>query len=311
MTSHIESTVNLTDLAAKSTAKEFLELISRVSSRLATENGVVGTLLITGRLIEVPAIEEAIIIGDLHGDLKSLVHILDDSNFLDKIKNRDILLIFLGDYGDRGIKSTEVYYIVLKLKEMFPENVILMRGNHEGPPDLLVYPHDLPIHLENRFGAKGSVVYLKLRELFNHLYTGLIIKDRFVLLHGGVPSQAISVDDIAFAHKQHPRTTHLEEILWSDPWKGLKGTITSPRGAGRLFGENITNKVLRMLNVNGLIRGHQSCLNGYKTDHNQKVLTLFSRKGAPYYNSQGAYLYMNCSTKLEKIQQLLSSIHKF
>ncbi len=312
MTSHIDSIMILAKLATKSTAKENLELIKRVSTRLTTENGMVGNLLVTGRLIEAPTVGEAIIIGDLHGDLKSLIHIIDESNFLDKMKNReDVLLIFLGDYGDRGIRSPEVYYVVLKLKEMYPENVILMRGNHEGPSDLLVYPHDLPFQLEIRFGTKSSEAYFKLRELFNHFYTGLIIRDRYVLLHGGVPSLATTIDDIAFAHVQHPRACHLEEILWSDPWKGLMGTIASPRGAGRLFGEDITNKFLKMLNVKGLIRGHQSCPYGYKTDHNQKVLTLFSRKGAPYNNIQGAYLHINRSTKLEKPPQLLRNIHKF
>ncbi len=312
MTSHIESASILAELATKSTFEEFLRLIRHVSSQLATENGRVGTLLVTGRLVEAPVAGEAIIVGDLHGDLKSLVHIIEESNFLDKMKKReDVLLIFLGDYGDRGIKSPEVYYFVLKLKEMFPENVILMRGNHEGPPDLPASPHDLPTYLENRFGKKGSEAYLKLRELFNHLYNGVIITDRCVLLHGGAPSQAATVTDIAFAHEKHPRERHLEEILWSDPWQGIKGTIASPRGAGRLFGEDVTDRLLRMLNVKVVIRGHQSCPEGYKTDHNQKVLTLFSRKGAPYTNSQGAYLHVDISQKLKTPKQLLQGIHKF
>ena len=312
MTSHIDSAAILAELATKSTAKEFLKLIRQVTTRLATENRMVGTLMVTGRLVEAPATGEAIIIGDLHGDLKSLIHILDESNFLGQMKNKeDVLLIFLGDYGDRGIKSPEVYYVVLKLKEMFPENVILMRGNHEGPPDLLVYPHDLPTHLENKFGIKGLEAYLKLRELFNHLHTGVIIKDRYVLFHGGMPSLATTVNDIAFAHVQHPRARHLEEILWSDPWNKIKGTIASPRGAGRLFGEDVTNKLLRLLNVKALIRGHQSCTEGYKTDHNQKVLTLFSRKGAPYTNIQGAYLHIDLSTTVENPHQLLGGIRKF
>ena len=312
MTPHIESAAILSELATKSTAEEFLKLIVKVNTRLATENRIVGTLLITGRLVEAPASGEVIIIGDLHGDLKSLVHILDESNFLEKMQNReDVLLIFLGDYGDRGIKSPEVYYIVLKLKQLFPENVILMRGNHEGPPDLLAYPHHLPAHLENKFGIKSSEAYSKLRELFNYLYTGVIIKDRYILFHGGVPSLATTIDDIAFAHLQHPRTLHLEEILWSDPWNKIKGTIASPRGAGRLFGEDVTNKLLRLLKVKMLIRGHQSCPEGYKTDHNGKVLTLFSRKGTPYPNIQGAYLHIDRSTKVEKNQQLLRSIRKF
>ena len=312
MASHVGSASILAEMATESTVEEFLGLVRKVSRELVTEDGMVGRLKITGRLVEVPPVGEAIIVGDLHGDLKSLVHILDESKFLSKAKSgSDVLLVFLGDYGDRGAYSPEVYYVVLKLKETFPERVILMRGNHEGPPDLLASPHDLPIQMKNKFKEKGSEAYLKLRELYNHLYTGVIIKDRIVLLHGGAPSQATSINDIAYAHKKHPRERHLEEILWNDPWKGIKGTIASPRGAGRLFGEDITNKLLTMLNVKALIRGHQSCPDGYKSIHGGHVLTLFSRKGAPYNNRYGAYLRLDISQKMKTPKQLLQGIHKF
>jgi len=312
MASHVGSASLLAELATESNVEEFLGLVRKVSRRLATEDGRVGNLKISGRLVEVPPVGEAIIVGDLHGDLKSLVHILDESKFLGKAKSgSDVLLVFLGDYGDRGSHSPEVYYLVLKLKEMFPERVILMRGNHEGPPDLLASPHDLPIQMKNKFKEKGSEAYLKLRELYTHLYTGVIIKDRVVLLHGGAPSQATSINDIAYAHETHPRERHLEEILWNDPWKGIKGTIASPRGAGRLFGEDITNKLLTMLNVKALIRGHQSCPDGYKSIHGGRVLTLFSRKGAPYNNRYGAYLHLDISQKMKTPNQLLQGIHKF
>jgi len=312
MVSNVESASILAELATKASVEEFLRLVGNVSRRLATEKGRIGNLNITGRLVEVPPAGEAIIVGDLHGDLKSLVHIMEDSKILGKARSgSDVLLVFLGDYGDRGAHSPEVYYVVLKLKEMFPERVILMRGNHEGPPDLLAYPHDLPIQMKNRFREKGSEAYLKVQDLYDHLYTGVIIKDRIVLLHGGAPSQATTVNDIAYAHETHPRERHLEEILWNDPWEGIKGTIASPRGAGRLFGEDITSKLLKMLNVKALIRGHQSCPDGYKSMHGGRVLTLFSRKGPPYNNRYGAYLHLDISQKIEKPKQLLEGTHKF
>ncbi len=312
MTSHVNSPSVLAELATKSNVKEFLWLIRQVSRRLATEDEMVGALKITGRLVEVPPVGEAIVVGDLHGDLKSLMYILQESDFLGKMKKgRDVLLIFLGDYGDRGVHSPEVYYVILKLKEMFPERVILMRGNHEGPPDLLASPHDMPVNLENKFGKKGSEAYSELRELFNHLYTAVIIKDSIVLLHGGAPSQATTIDDIAYAHKNHPQKRHLEEILWNDPWTKLKGTIASPRGAGRLFGSDVTRKFLHMLNVKALIRSHQSCPDGYKSIHQGSVLTLFSTKTPPYNNKFAAYLQLDRSQKPKTQKQLLQGIHQF
>ena len=45
-----------------------------------------------------------IVVGDLHGDLESLIFILENSNFFET-KDK---IIFLGDYGDRGEYSAEV-----------------------------------------------------------------------------------------------------------------------------------------------------------------------------------------------------------
>ena len=312
MTFNAKDPLSLTDRAMKTEPKEFFELVENVTQLLAKENDRVGSLRITGRLVEVPPVGEAIIVGDIHAALESLTHILKNSNFMEKAKGgEDILLIFLGDYGDRGFHSPEVYYVVLKLKELFPERVVLMRGNHEGPDDLLASPHDLPIHLNRKFGERGSEVYLKLRELFNHLYNAVLIDERYILLHGGAPSEASTVDDIAYAHEKHPSERHLEEILWSDPWEGIKGTYASPRGAGRLFGENVTDGLLKMLGVKVLIRGHEPSEEGFKTNHNGKVLTIFSRRGSPYYNNYGAYLHLDISQKVEKAKQLLQGIRKF
>jgi protein phosphatase len=200
---------------------------------------------------------------------------------------------------------------VLRLKEAFPKNVILMRGNHEGPDDLLAYPHDLPNHLYMKFGETSYQAYAKLRELFNYLHNAVIVKERCILLHGGVPTQAKTVEDLAYAHRKHPRETHLEEILWSDPWEGLTGTYASPRGAGRLFGENETGRFLNMLDVKVLIRGHEPSREGFKINHGGKVLTLFSRKGSPYFNEQAAYMQLDLSHRVKDAYQLKRFIKLF
>lgn len=308
----IGDTSDLIGKSRKVDANEFLELTETVIQQLANEPKHVKNLRITGRLVNMPPKGEVIVIGDIHGDLDSLVHIIKESEFLDKTrKGEDIIAVFLGDYGDRGIYSPEVYYIVLWLKEQFPESVVLMRGNHEGPDDLLAYPHDLPNHLDRKFGENGSNVYRKIRELFNYLYNVILVEGKLVILHGGAPSQASTIDDLAFAHKKHPRETHLEEILWSDPIEDMKGTYPSPRGAGKLFGEDITDNLLKILNAKVLIRGHEPSEKGFKVNHGGKVLTLFSRKGPPYYNNYGAYLQLNLSQKIENTTHLLKYIRTF
>jgi len=308
----IKDPSNLAESAAKTDAEEFLHLVETFRRFSTNEERQVRNWQTTGRLAEVSARHETIIVGDVHGDLESLTHILKDSSFLAKADSDEgVLLIFLGDYGDRGVHSPEVYYVVLKLKELFPNQVVLMRGNHEGPDDLLAYPHDLPSHLQRKFGRDSSRIYEKIRGLFNLLYNGVVIEDRCILLHGGAPSQANTPEDVAYAHEKHPKEPHLEEILWSDPVDGVKGAYRSPRGAGKLFGEDITDGLLDIFDVNALIRGHESSAEGFKTNHHGKVLTLFSRKGPPYFNEQGAYLQVDSFEEVRGVNQLLKYIRKF
>ncbi len=308
----IRDTSELISKAGMVDANEFLELTETVIQQLSDEPKHVKNLRIVGRLVNMPPKGEVIVIGDIHGDLDSLIHILKESRFLDKArKGENAFAFFLGDYGDRGIYSPEVYYIVLWLKEQFPENVVLMRGNHEGPDDLLAYPHDLPSHLGRKFGENGSEVYRKIRKLFSYLYNVVVVEGKLVILHGGAPSQAFTIEDLAYAHTKHPRETHLEEILWSDPIEGVRGTYPSPRGAGKLFGENITDNLLKMLNAKVLIRGHEPSKKGFKINHNGKILTLFSKKGPPYHNNYGAYLHLDLSQRTENATHLLKYVHKF
>ncbi|KYH40649.1 MAG: hypothetical protein AYL32_010770, partial [Candidatus Bathyarchaeota archaeon B26-2] len=209
------------------------------------------------------------------------------------------------------VLSPEVYYVVFTLKKMFPERVIIMRGNHEGPRDLLAHPHDLPYYLERRFQGSGREVYERLTGLFNYFHLAVLVEGRYVMLHGGVPSKAKTLEDVAYAHITHPEESHLEEILWSDPVEGISGTLFSPRGAGRLFGPDVTWSFLKMVGAQLLIRGHEPSEEGYKTNHAGRVLTLFSRRGPPYYNPTGAYLHLNLSEEVDDPKEIIRRIHKF
>jgi len=298
--------------ARQASPKDFLDVIDKASHLISDELRGLSSLQITGRLVHLPPRGEAIIIGDLHGDLKSLEYILKDSRFIEKASNREeIHIIFLGDYGDRGFRSPEVYHTVLSLKILFPERVILLQGNHEGPVDLLAYPHDLPYHLQMRFRDKWREIYTRLSSLFREFYTAVIVDQRCLMLHGGVPSKAKTLEDLAYAYQKHPAESHLEEILWSDPAEGIEGTLLSPRGAGRLFGEDVTSAFLDALGVKFLIRGHEPAGEGYMISHGGKILTLFSRKGSPYHNLYGAYLAFDLSRNFDSAWQLEPFIRKF
>lgn len=292
--------------------EEFKSVIEEAVGIICNEKGKIENFEVFGRLVKFAPLGEALVIGDLHGDLESLIEILNRSGFLQKLsQNSSSVMIFLGDYGDRGVYSAEVYYTILKIKLLFPNQIILMRGNHEGPEDLLASPHDLPFQFKIRFGEGWRTTYTKIRELFNCLYNAVLVEERYLIIHGGLPLLAKKMEDLAYAHAKHPKESFLKDMLWSDPTEMIRGTCASPRGAGKLFGENVTEEVLNQFNVKILIRGHESCEEGFKLNHKGRVLTIFSRKGPPYYNLYGAYLSLDLSKKFQNAEELIPHIQRF
>jgi serine/threonine protein phosphatase 1 len=67
------------------------------------------------------------VIGDIHGDLAALDHVLSR---LPALTRADTLL-FLGDYVDRGPDSRGVIERVQQLQKDGPARVVALRGNHE------------------------------------------------------------------------------------------------------------------------------------------------------------------------------------
>jgi protein phosphatase len=290
----------------------FVKTVDEVLNLMRRENGETGNLPICGHLVTLEPKGETLVVGDLHGDLESLLYILANSGFVRSLfSSKDNFLIFLGDYGDRGPNSAEIYYIIMKLKLAFPKQVVLLRGNHEGPDDLQASPHDLPLQFQVRFKDKWKQAYGKVRELFACLFNAVLVKGRFLMVHGGLSPNIKGVEDLARAHVTHPKQEFLEHLLWSDPSDRVKTVLNSPRGAGKLFGKSVTEMVLKKLGVQILVRGHQSCENGFKLNHEGKVLTLFSRKGYPYFNRYGAYLRLPLADDNNTADQLVPWIKKF
>ena len=67
-----------------------------------------------------------VVVGDIHGNLESLIYI-----FKSKGDPSTTQYLFLGDYIDRGTNSCEVIILLYTLKCLYPENIHLIRGNHE------------------------------------------------------------------------------------------------------------------------------------------------------------------------------------
>jgi len=77
----------------------------------------------------VPENKEYYIIGDIHADGVTFQQILKKTFFYDNYENKKLL--FLGDYIDRGMNRFNVINILINLEFFLPENIIVLKGNHE------------------------------------------------------------------------------------------------------------------------------------------------------------------------------------
>lgn len=243
----------------------------------------------------------SLVVGDLHGDLQSLIHILRFAE-ASGIHN----MVFLGDYIDRGENQVETILIPLYLKLKYSDNVFLLRGNHEPPEFLPVYPHDFPVELRHRYGSiNGVKLYSDFKELFQLMPHAMVVDGIALLLHGGPPTRNTSKHITAYEYlvgrdsDEHLKI--LEEVLWNDPTEDTPYAEPSYRGAGYLFGYKVTESALNITNTKIIVRGHEPCFNGFKLNHDGRVITLFSRLGLPYNNTYASFMILTPKLKSEKL----------
>lgn len=228
----------------------------------------------TPRVIQVQGGVEYAFIGDIHGDYYTLLKILDT---MWSIRDNTVL-VFLGDYIDRGYMQLETLAFLLKLKEKFNQRVVLLRGNHEPPLWLIPHPHDYPVVLKRKYGLEASSLYEYTIEIFDKLPLTVVREGVFLALHGGPPLKVLNTGSWreAFTCSTNEECSRLlEEVLWSDPTEHTDYYTISPRGAGILYGRIVSSKTIQLIQGGIVIRGHEA-VNGVRLSHNGLVVTVFS-----------------------------------
>lgn len=289
--------IDLLSSSLKINSEDFIQFVDNTINLLQKERqiGQITNGQVYHGLTELENPMKLVIVGDIHGDLKSLQTILKQINFENFLTSNKNKIIFLGDYIDRGSDSIEVLYRICYLKQKYPDSVILMRGNHEAPREFPFSSHTLPSEIRQFFGEKSAdQIYEKLLLFFRLLTLVTIIKNQLILVHGGVPTEAKTKNFhklISLAEDNIKNDKTLEEILWNDPRSEIhngQDWENSRRGIGKHFGVKISKKWLGFTNTKVIVRGHEPC-NCFRIDHNNMVMTLFSCK-VPYPAFEAGYI---------------------
>ena len=215
------------------------------------------------------------ICGDTHGQYNDLLRLFEFGG-----RPPQTNYLFLGDYVDRGKNSVETMGLLLAYKIKYPNNIFLLRGNHES--EIINHVYGFYDECKRRYNAK---VYKLFSDCFNWLPISAIVDDKILCMHGGISPDLTSLDRIRKIVRptEVPDKGLLCDLLWSDPDKNVDGWGGNERGVSVTFNENIVNKVVEDLDIDLVCRAHQVVENGYEFFADKKLVTVFS---APNYCNQ-------------------------
>lgn len=245
------------------------------------------------------------LIGDIHSDTISLMKILETVDFFNSIvANKKFRLIFLGDYIDRGKAHIKTIEYFLALKYIFPNNIYLLKGNHDGGTivntevKLVVGRDPLEVdddyfflYLNNLVDLNANLdieIVINYITFFNSLCNLAFVNNKtmtILAVHGGIPRSRNSelggysyidnlstLTDLSIIDNLNATISH--NMLWSDPVE----TVGDLRETKRRFAFNYEqfSEFQSLIGFDILIRGHEAEPSGYRSFFNDNLFTIFS-----------------------------------
>lgn len=237
---------------------------------------------------------ELTVLGDLHGCYSCLKAAVAQARFFEKLAafrdnphaSPEPKLVLLGDYIDRGMYNMNgVLRAVLWLYLQAPDNVVVLRGNHEHflEHEGNVYGGVRPSEAIDTLRPHVPVdVFRDYMRLFDAL-PNMFLFERTLFVHGGIPRDSTlkrRYRDLASLNDPELRF----EMMWSDPSPAdVIPSALQEASARFAFGRLQAQRFLHRLGCTALIRGHERVAEGFRPvyhDPHLLLCTLFSAGGA-------------------------------
>lgn len=233
------------------------------------------------------------VVGDLHGQFLDMMRIFEALGHPPTQR-----YLFLGDYVDRGPNSIDTISLLLCFKVMFPDQVFLLRGNHETPEVCRIYGfYD---ECKRRYSIK---LWRMFTHVFRYLPIAAVIGKRIFCAHGGLSPQLHRLEDLKSLVKPIDvfEGSMVEDVLWSDPEPDAIGWRASSRGVSYVYGMQVLEEFLQRNELDLVCRAHEVVEDGYEFFGDRRLLTIFS---ATNYCGQ----FDNCGGVLRVDSQLVCSL---
>ncbi|MHA1648250.1 MAG: metallophosphoesterase family protein [Promethearchaeota archaeon] len=245
--------------------------------------------------------EIAYFIGDTHGSYEeSLIAITYFEKILEK--SPDVKIIFDGDYVDRNLYDLENLTLITAFFLLHPNNVVMLRGNHEDQKINKYY--GFYRNIKDYFIIQDRIdeIYGLILEFFTRLpiihvltlkSSNNVIKN-IITVHGGIPvdlkntSDPVSLEDLESKIKikvpsYEQFDDYMSALLWSDPKENVIDYEIHEDTGRNYFGESIFQKFMETNNLDLMVRAHEVLEQGYKFFFNKKLISLFS---SSYYKNR-------------------------
>ncbi|CAF3171004.1 unnamed protein product [Rotaria socialis] len=212
------------------------------------------------------------ICGNIHGQYTDLLRHFESGGFPPKSN-----YLFLGNYIDRGRQSLETICLLLAYKTKYPDNIFLLRGNHECASINRIYGfYD---ECKRRYNIK---LWKSFNACFNCLPVAAIVAGKIFCCQGGLSPDLHSLEQIQQIQRpiDVPDAGLLFDLLWSDPDNDLKRWSENDAGISFRFGVDIVNEFLNRHKMDLICRAHQVVKDGYEFFADRRLVTVFS---APDY----------------------------
>ncbi len=233
-------------------------------------------------------------VGDIHGDLDTCKKIMN--RFLKwrsgrslKAKGMGVKLVFLGDYIDRAPKEIRnggaltVLYL-LSAKYLYPDDIILLRGNHEAIDLLTFAPYELPMEIHDLFGADLSEeIHNEMVSIFTLLPLFVRTSNGVIASHAAFPrNRNVPVDRIDRSDAES-----ILQTIWGDPkqTETYRGDISKRAN----FDEDDLRSFLEDVGASVLLRGHAHKTLGYSM-YGDRMFTVFTSRRYKKRGNQGILL---------------------
>jgi serine/threonine-protein phosphatase 6 catalytic subunit len=219
-----------------------------------------------------PVSSPVTICGDIHGQFHDLLELFRTGGECPHTS-----YVFMGDFVDRGHNSVETMTMLLLLKARYPHRITLLRGNHESRQITQVYGfYD---ECQRKYGNANPWRYVT--ELFDWCPLAALVDGSVLCVHGGLSPDVRTIDQMRMIDRKMeiPHEGAFCDLMWSDP-DDIETWAVSPRGAGWLFGAQVTSEFNSINGLELICRAHQLVQEGYKYMFNEGLATVWS---APNY----------------------------